>query len=84
MTRRTDLLQIFRDNTGHTEISPCSPDSADLSSLYGYTPSTLGRSPIMFPRAPVPSVRSHPRQDVDIDGFMKRHEHRERNRLRRL
>lgn len=84
MSRRTHLLGIFRDNTGRTEISPCSPDSANLSSLYGYTPSTLGRSPVMLPRMPVPSVRSHPRQDVDIEGFMKRHERRERDRLRRL
>lgn len=85
MNRRTHLLGIFKDNTGgRTGISPCSPDSSSLPSLYGYMPSTLDRTPIMFPRAPAPSIRSHPRQDVDVEGFMKRHETRERDRLRRL
>lgn len=83
MNRRAHLLGIFKDNTGgHTGISPCSPDSADLSSLYGYTPSTLGRSSIMFPRARVSSVRPNMRQDEDNERFMKRHERVERKRLR--
>jgi hypothetical protein len=85
MNRRAHLLGIFRENTGgRSEISPCSPDSSSISSLYGYMPSTLDRTPIMFPRAPVPSSRPRLQQEVDIDGFMKRHEHRERDRLRRL
>jgi hypothetical protein len=85
MNRRTHLLGIFKDNTGgRTGISPCSPDSSSLPSLYGYMPSTLDRTPIMFPRAPAPSSCPCLQQEVDIEGFMKRHEHRERDRLRRL
>lgn len=84
MTRRDNILRVFRENTGRTEISLRPQDSSTLSGLYGYMPSTLDRTPVMFPRAPVSSIRSHPIQEVDIDGFMKRHENRERDRLRRL
>ena len=84
MNRRAHLLGIFRENTGRTKISPCSSDSSGISSLYGYMPSTLDRTPTMFPRAPVPSSRPRLQQEVDLEGFMKRHEHRERDRLRRL
>jgi hypothetical protein len=84
MTRRTHLLGIFRGTTGRSEISLRPQDSADLATMYGYMPSTLDRTPVVFPRAPVPSSRPRLQQDVDIEGFMKRHEHRERDRLRRL
>ncbi len=85
MNRRAHLLGVFKDTTGgRAGISPCSPDSSSLPSLYGYMPSTLARTPIMFPRAPAPSSRPRLQQEVDIEGFMKRHEHRERDRLRRL
>lgn len=84
-TRHTHLLGLFQQNAGgRSEISLRPQDSSDLPGLYGYMPSTLDRTRVMFPRSPVPSIRSHPRQEVDIEGFMKRHGHRERDRLRRL